>query len=113
GAVDDASGITPLIPHGGIRFVPGRVGQAFFFDGNSFLSAPWTGHYQVGAHDLSLILYAKFADIEREADLVDWTAGEPRRGIWLFKAVDNRFVFQSWPDGRRLTSKTSVKTETW
>jgi DNA-binding beta-propeller fold protein YncE len=113
GTTEDAVGVTALTSHGTPRFTPGRVGQAFFLDGSSYLSTPWTGSYQFGLQDSTLALYARFTGIESEMALADWTAEEPRRGIRLLKSAANHFVFQSWPDGSPLESKTSIRPDTW
>ena len=37
GTTEDTSGATELTLHGNPRFTPGKVGQAFFLDGSSYL----------------------------------------------------------------------------
>jgi DNA-binding beta-propeller fold protein YncE len=113
GTNDDAVGVTELTPHGNPEFAPGRVGQAFLLDGSSYLSTSWTGDYEYGFHDSTLALYVKFGGLEGEMVLADWTTEDPRRGIRLLKSTGNRFVFQSWPNGSPLESKTSVRPDTW
>jgi DNA-binding beta-propeller fold protein YncE len=113
GTTDDAAGVTELTFHGTPRFTPGRVGQAFFLDGSSYLSTSQTASYEYGFHDSTLALYVKFGAIEGEMVLVDWTADNPRRGIRLLKSPGNRFVFQSWPNGSPLESRTSVRPDNW
>ncbi len=113
GNFEDIAGLNTLRPHGDVRFVPGRVGQAFFLNRATIQSAEHTGHFSVALQDWSVALYVKMAGEGSEMVLADWTAENPRRGIRLLKSADNRFVFQSWPDGGELKSTTPVKSDTW
>jgi hypothetical protein len=113
GTTEDAVGVTALTPHGNPRFTPGRVGQAFFLDGSSYLSTSWTGSYQFGAHDSTLALYMKFASIGGDMALADWTDENPRGEIRMLKSAGNRFVFQALPDGSPLESQTLVRPGIW
>jgi DNA-binding winged helix-turn-helix (wHTH) protein len=111
GTLDDAIGITTLTSHGTFRFVPGRVGQAFFLDGNGYLSESWPGGYAFLRQDSTLALYVKFAAVESEMTLVE--ADNSQAGIHLFKSADGHFVFRSHPGGSILKSKTAVKPNVW
>jgi DNA-binding winged helix-turn-helix (wHTH) protein/DNA-binding beta-propeller fold protein YncE len=113
GTTADGAGVTELTPHGNPRFTAGRVGQAFFLDGSSYLSTSWTGYYRLGLSDSTLALYVKFAGIGGEMALADWTDEKPRLGIRLLKSAGNRFVFQTRPDGSPLESKTLVRPDIW
>ena len=114
GTMEDGVGVTELTPHGNPRFSPGRVGQAFFLDGSSYLSTSRTASYEYGCHDATLALYVKYSALEGEMVLADWTADNPaRRGIRLLKSTGNHFVFQSWPNGSPLESQTLVKPWTF
>ena len=114
GTMEDGVGVTELTPHGNPRFSPGRVGQAFFLDGSSYLSTSPTASYEYGFHDATVALYVKFSALEGEMVLADWTADNPaRRGIRLLKSTGNHFVFQSWPNGSPLESQTLVKPDIW
>ena len=113
GTFGDSAGVTELTPHGNPQFAPGRVGQAFFLDGGSYLATSSTGHYQFGLHDSTLALYVRFAAIGGEMALVDWIWKNPRLGIRLVKSDHDRFIFQLWPDGSPLESKTLVRPDIW
>jgi DNA-binding beta-propeller fold protein YncE len=113
GTTADSAGVAELTPHGNPRFTAGRVGQAFFLDGGSYLSTPWTGYSNVNAQESTLALYVKFAGIGGEMALADWTDENPRRGIRLLKSAGNRFVFQAWPDSGPLESHTLVTPDIW
>jgi hypothetical protein len=113
GTAADSASITELTSHGNPLFTPGRIGQAFFLDGSSYLSTSWTGYYEFGFQDSTLGLYVKFADVQGEMVLADWTAENPLRGIRLLKSGNNHFVFQSWPDGTPLESQTLIRPDVW
>jgi DNA-binding winged helix-turn-helix (wHTH) protein/DNA-binding beta-propeller fold protein YncE len=113
GTTADSAGASELTSHGKPRFAPGRVGQAFFLDGGSYLSTSSTGHYQFGHRESTLAIYVKFAGIQGEMALADWTDENSRPGIRLLKSAGNHFVFQSWPDGSPLESKTLARPDIW
>jgi DNA-binding beta-propeller fold protein YncE len=113
GTTEDAAGITELTPYGNPGYKPGRVGQAFFLDGSSYLSTPLTGNFKFALHDSTVALYVKFAGLAGEMTVADWTAENPRRGIRLLKSAGNRFALQSWPGGSSLESKTPVNPNIW
>lgn len=113
GAFGSAQGATVLISHGNVAFTPGRVGQAFFLDGQSYLSADSTGYFRIYRHNFSVALYVKFSSISGDVALADWGATEHERGIRLLKSGDNHFVFQAWPGGAPITSPTIVAPNVW
>jgi hypothetical protein len=113
GSTDDAAGITALKAKGGVRFAPGKVGQAFFLDGTGFLSETWTGHYKFLSQESAVALYVKTAIVGEEEVMIDWTNENPQAGIRLIKSLDDRFVFQAWPGGSSLTSRTLAKPGVW
>jgi len=113
GSFEDAAGNADLKSHGGVRFLPGRVGQGFFLDGSGFLSIPSTHPLVFGQHDISFAFYVKFASLEDEMVLVDWTHSDPLNGVRLLTSPDSHLLFQTWPDGRALRSRTSVTPNTW
>ncbi len=113
GTTEDSAGLAALTPDGNPRFAAGKVGQAFFLDGSSYLSTSWTGYYRFGLRNSTLALYVKFAGIGGEMALADWTDENPRRGIRLLKSAGNRFVFQEWPDSSPLESQTVVRPDIW
>jgi DNA-binding beta-propeller fold protein YncE len=113
GTTADSAGVAELTAHGNLQFAPGRIGQAFFLDGGSYLSTSLSGYYEFGFRNSSLALYVKFAGSEGEMTLADWTAENPLRGIRLLKSAGNRFIFQSWPGGSPLESRTVVEPDTW
>jgi hypothetical protein len=110
----DSVGFENLTLSGAVRFTPGRVGQAFYLDGNGFLSRPLGGLLQnPGSHDVSFGFYAKVPETASEEVLMDWSEEAPQRGLRLLESTDRRFEFQSWPGGNRLRSKLSVSPATW
>jgi hypothetical protein len=113
GTNEDSVGGVVLSPRGSLRFAPGRVGQAFLLDGTNSFSTSRTGYFQAGAHEMSLALYVKFADVAGERVLIDWTGENPRRGFRLLKGDDNRLLFQSWPGGGTLQSKSVMAGGAW
>jgi len=113
GTFTEVVGQWGMTPHGKIQFVPGRVGQAFFLDGNSFMSTDWTGRYQFGVHDFSVTAYVRFARTDGEMDLFNWTAENPFRGMRLLKSADGSFVVQSGPNAGPLKSTTIAKPGVW
>jgi DNA-binding beta-propeller fold protein YncE len=115
GTFEDSANSWNLRPHGAVRFVPGRVGQAFYFDGSGFLSAASLGHYNsvIGSQDMSLSLYAKLADDHGENVLLDWKGGDPSGEISLVASEDHGFLFQASPGGTSVRSKSSVKANNW
>jgi len=99
--------------HGQVAFTPGKIGQAFFLDGHSYLSADSTGYFRFYRHNFSIALYVKFSSTTGEAALADWSGTEPERGIRLLKSSDNHFVFQAWPGGSPILSATTVAPNVW
>jgi hypothetical protein len=63
GTMEDAASVTELTPRGDVAFVPGKIGQAFFFNRTGFLDGPKTANYYFGVHDSTLALYVKFASL--------------------------------------------------
>jgi hypothetical protein len=113
GSFESASDGTVLNGHGSVMFKPGKIGQAFFLDGHSYLSADSTGYYQLYRHNFSVALYVKFSSIAGEVAVADWGATEHERGIRLLKSEDNHFVFQAWPDGSAIKSASTVSPNVW
>jgi DNA-binding winged helix-turn-helix (wHTH) protein len=115
GTFEDSVNSWRLSPHGGVRFLPGRVGQAFYFDGGGFLSAASLGHYNsvIGSRDMSLSLYAKLAGDHGNEALLDWKGGGPSGEIRLVASENHRLIFQAWPGGILVRSKSSVTANTW
>jgi hypothetical protein len=62
---------------------------------------------------MTLALYVKFAEIDGERVLIDWSGENPRRGIRLLKGGHNRLLFQSWPGGVTLQSETLMTEGAW
>jgi len=113
GSFDDAITLNALVPHGDVRFVPGKVGQALFLNDGSFLSIPSTGHYQVGRQEFSIAMYAKFAQSGGERVLIDWSNQKAGSGITLLKSADDRLVFHSLQSSSPLRSLTSIESGAW
>lgn len=115
GTTDDSAGLTALRSQGRLQFAPGRVGQAFAFDGSNLLSTSWTGDYQFGRYDEStFVLYGRFADsLPNEMILMDWASRDLQRGVQLLKSTNNHIVFRKWPDGNTLMSKLPIKPDLW
>jgi hypothetical protein len=101
GSFESTSDGTVLTGHGSVMFKPGKIGQAFFLDGNSYLSADSTGYYQLYRYDFSIALYVK------------WGATEHELGIRMLISEDNRFVFQAWPGGASMKSSSTVAPNVW
>lgn len=51
--------------------------------------------------------------MEGEAALLDWTSSDKNLGIRLTKSPEGYLVFDSWPGGSRLISKTKMKPGVW
>jgi Concanavalin A-like lectin/glucanases superfamily len=113
GSFEDASDANILNSHGRVSFAPGRIGQAFFLDGKSYLSADSTGYYKLDRHNFSISMYVKFASTQGDAALIDWKATAPERGIRMLKSADNRIVFQIWPGQSPMTSVSTIAPNTW
>jgi hypothetical protein len=79
---------------GDVRFVPGRVGQAFLLDGSGYLTASWTGYYRFGYRDSTVALYVKFTSIEREMTILDRASPDTQVRDRLAKTEDNHFIFE-------------------
>ncbi len=95
GTLDDAANVTTLTEHGRVDFVPGKVGQAFFFDGTGgYLVGPRTAHYTFGVQDSALALYVKFTSLHGEMALLERMTTDKAQGIALIKSDDNRLVLR-------------------
>jgi DNA-binding winged helix-turn-helix (wHTH) protein/DNA-binding beta-propeller fold protein YncE len=103
GTLGDAAGVTELTLRGDVTFVPGKVGQAFFFNRAGFLEGPGTANYHFGVHDSTLALYVKFAALQGEMTLVDRMATDAKIGFALVKSADNIFVFKATTSSGTLT----------
>jgi hypothetical protein len=114
GTFDDSANSWNLSPQGRVHFVPGKVGQAFYFDGSGFLSAASLGHYNgvIDSNDMSFAFYTKLADIDGEQILLDWNAANPSREVRLSRSEDRHFVFETRP-GPSLQSESVVSSNTW
>lgn len=100
GTMEDTAGVTALTARGQVAFVPGKIGQAFFFNGSGFLEGPQGADYWFGVHDSTLSLYVKFAALQGEMTLLDHMAIDKGMGFALIKSADNRFLFEvATPDG--------------
>jgi hypothetical protein len=113
GSFEDAADQTVLSAHGPVTFTPGRIGQAFFLDGKSYLSADSTGYYKLSRHNFSIAMYVKFASTQGEAALIDWKDTAPDRGIRMLKSGDNHIVFEAWPGRGPITSVSTIAPNTW
>ncbi|HLK66779.1 MAG TPA: LamG-like jellyroll fold domain-containing protein [Bryobacteraceae bacterium] len=95
GTPEDAVGGFALSATGGVRFGPGRVGQAFVLDGQSgHLIASSTGFYNFGGRDSSVAAYVKFLDLEGEMTIMDRTSSESALRARLAKTQDHHFQFE-------------------
>ena len=91
---DITSGAT-LTMEGDVQFGPGRVGQAFFFDGRSaYLTAPGPSHYRFGYRDSTVALYVKFQSLDGDMTMLDGTEPETPLHARLFKSKDQHFIFE-------------------
>jgi hypothetical protein len=114
GTLQDAVDLGGLRQQGNVRFVPGKVGQAFSFDGSASLLLPWAGHNnEIGAHDFSIALYGRPANIQDEQVLIDWTADSPHRGFQMRRSADHGFVFQSWPGRVEFAGRMTIQPRVW
>lgn len=117
GVTADVVGRVDLTAAGAVRFGPGRVGQAFVFDGKSgYLHADSTGHFRFGYRPSSMAAFVKLTRVDGEMAVLDRTYSETAVLARLIKAVDNRWHFdfalkQGGPV--RLASKTSVQAGRW
>src|SRR5207253_2308662 len=94
GVFEDIVGAATLAASGGVRFSPGRVGQAFLLDGESgYLSALRTGHYHFGHPDSTLALYVKFSDLEGVRTIFSEVASNSSLRIHLLKSPEHHIVF--------------------
>ena len=114
GTFDNVTDTDRLVRHGNPRFVPGRVGQAFAFDGRSYLSLDSLGHKtELPAQDFSIVVYVKPAGETREGTLLDWRDYFPNRSFRLGQTQDGRFAIQFQPSGVELTSAAQTHPNTW
>jgi len=117
GVVADVTGESALSLVGGVQFAPGRVGQAFAFDGTSgHLVAQPTGHYRFGYRDSSLALYVKFTGLAGTMTILDRKSLDGRPSARLAKALDNSLTLQfGVTDGAPvlLNSRTKVVKDRW
>jgi serine/threonine protein kinase len=94
GTLDDVANVTTLVANGHIEFVPGRVGQAFFFDGTGgYLLGPRTAHYGFGVGDSTLSLYFKLTVPSGEMTLLERMTADRTHGFELSTATDGRLLF--------------------
>ena len=116
GTLNDSAGICPLDRHGNVTFAPGKVGQAFFFNGdNSFLATQWTGDYEFGSQDATITLYVKFTELQGERTLVS-RLSEKDAGWRLAKSPDDHIEFRkagSTGVPNVVKSETGVHENTW
>jgi DNA-binding beta-propeller fold protein YncE len=113
GSMEDTSDGTVLSVHGNVAFTPGKIGQAFFLDGNSYLSVDSAGDFKIYRHNFTIAMYVRFASTAGEVALADWSAAAPANGIRMLKSSDDHFVFQSWPGGNAIASVRTVAPNVW
>ena len=109
GTAEDAIGGAPLTADGGVRFGPGRVGQAYLLDGKSgSLVAPWTPYYNFGLRDSSVAMYVKFATVDGEMALFEHPLSQD--GVFrLTKSRDHSPFQQHVRHPRSLVSRVRYK----
>ena len=74
--------------HGGLdgtaTYGPGKVGQAFSFDGSGWFSVPDRPVFTLGTHDFSIELWAKFDALTGLDPLIAHTDGGGPQNKWIF-----------------------------
>ncbi len=117
GVLTDAAGTSDLSAFGGMQFRPGRVGQAFAFDGvSAHLVAPSLGHFRFGYEDSSFALYAKFDNLKGTMTILDRRSLAGGTSVRLAKTPDNRLALQfALAQGTQLlvNSRTQVVADRW
>ncbi len=118
GALQDPVSLNVLSQTGTVGFAPGLSGQAFRLAGGSFRTGPRTGHLTVLERDWTLSLDIRFSARGNSGStgpetLLDWTRRAPEAGIRLSRTVDDRLLFESWPDGAPLRTPNSIQPESW
>jgi hypothetical protein len=116
GVPHDVVGGAATTVDGDLRYSPGRVGQAFLFDGKSRMAIATIGYSQFGASDMSVAMYAKFARMNGQMTLMDRTSSDGAIGIRLLKTTDQHIVFEFATRRNspvRLTSSTVVEADRW
>ena len=95
GVFSDVVGESSLSAVGGVQFAPGRVGQAFAFDGVSgHLVASPSGHYHFGYYDSSFAGYVKFESAKGAMTIIDRRSQRGTISARLSKTADNHLAFQ-------------------
>jgi DNA-binding winged helix-turn-helix (wHTH) protein/DNA-binding beta-propeller fold protein YncE len=115
GTMEDTAAVTELTPRGDVSFVPGKIGQAFFFNGTGFLDGPRTANYSFGVLDSTLALYVKFASLEGEMTLLERMTTAKDKGFAVLKSEDNRFFLEVVTTNGlvRLASKNRATENHW
>jgi DNA-binding winged helix-turn-helix (wHTH) protein/DNA-binding beta-propeller fold protein YncE len=111
GVAADATGSVEF-QSSGISFQPGRIGQAFYFDGQASLAAEWTGIYQFSRFDYSIAMFAKPAG-DGEMPLIDWVNLPADKGIRLWRTQTGEVEFRAWPGEHGLRSKSQIQVGDW
>lgn len=91
-------------------------GQAFLLDGHSYLSLTETGYFEIVRHNFSVSLMARFPSGSAGEGLLDWAqpnGDEPDRGIRLKRSAEGYLVFNSWPGGVQLSSRSHLSPDRW
>jgi DNA-binding beta-propeller fold protein YncE len=114
GTWDDSATTAVLERNGNVEFRPGRVGQAFAFDGGGYVNIPSTGHFHAFGPDSTFIAYVKFATEAGEMTIMDWTIEGGANGDRVVKSSEDRLLFQTGASlSTTLASTTRIKTDTW
>ena len=117
GVFEDVADQATLNPSGGVSFAPGRVGQAFVFDGaGASLAGPSHSHYNFGTWDFSIAFYVKFAEMAKEMTLFDRTSTTTRVRARLGVGADRRLSFEfanARTDQVRLRGATDMVGGRW
>jgi hypothetical protein len=95
GTFEDTASVTELTPQGNVSFVPGKIGQAFYLDGNASLDGPRTADYAFGVQDSTLALYVKLGVGNREMTIMDRRMTSWAGVFALRTSGDNRFLFEA------------------
>jgi hypothetical protein len=115
GVASDVAGLQHAQCRGSVRFVPGRVGQAFGFEGQgAFCDAGFARRLLFSAVPGTISFWVKFASISGEMALVGQTSRDRANGWQIYKDSEDRIAFRFMGAGRTgLHSGEPVRPQTW
>jgi DNA-binding beta-propeller fold protein YncE len=114
GTLQDSSAVASLTSARPPVYAPGRIGQAFRFNGkDSLLLASGSDFCAFCQSSLTETLYFKLDSTDGESTVMERVEDAKTRGRRVYKAANNHLVFDAEDAGLSISSKDSLEARRW